>query len=271
MEGVRPLLLLLLPSLCLAQKLPDLSYDAKAPLAIQEKPVKDYGNARLLDLSFASPRGGRVTAYAVLPARAARAGIVWQHWGQGDRSSFLPDALSLAERGAASILVDAPFRRPGAKPAKTPHAELQEWLHAAVDIRRAADLLVTRYAVPAARLAYVGHSYGATLGGVIAAGEPRFKSLVLMGGFASMTGPLSAIDAERFIGRAAPASVLLQFARYDRFVTEEQAQRYIQAAGPAGTAKWYECGHEFNDPQAIKDRGDWLAKRLDLAGANYVA
>lgn len=255
-----------------AQKLPDLSYDAKAPLAIEEKPVKDYEASRLMDLSFASPRGGRVTAYALIPTRGKRpAGIVWQHWGQGDRSSFLPEALALAERGAASILINAPFRRAGAHPARAPGAELKEWLHAAVDIRRAADVLTTRYGVPATRLAYVGHSYGATLGGVIAAGEPRFRSLVLMGGLAGMPGPLAAIDAERFIGQAAPGTVLLQFARFDRFVSEEQAQRTINAAGKAATVRWYECGHEFNDTQSIKERGEWLARRLDLAGANYVA
>ena len=255
-----------------AQKLPDISYDARVPLAVEEKPVKDYGTSRLVDLSFASPRGGRVPAYAVIPARGGHpAGIVWQHWGQGDRSSFLPEALALAERGAASLLVDAPFRRTAARPAKTPEAELKEWLQAAVDIRRAADVLMSHYGVPAARLAYVGHSFGATLGGVIAGGEPRFRSLVLMGGFASMPGKLSALDAERFIGQAATGSVLLQFARYDRFVAEEQAQRYIKAAGKAATARWYECGHEFNDAQSTKERQDWLARKLDLAGANYVA
>ena len=184
MEGCRAVILsLLMGCLLQAQKLPDISYDSKIPLAIEEKPVKDDGTSRLVDLSFASPRGGRVSAYAVLPARGAHpAGIVWQHWGQGDRSSFLRRRWPWRERGAASVLVDAPFRRAGARPAKSPEAELKEWLQAAVDIRRAADILITRYGVPAARLAYVGHSYGATLGGVIAAGEPRFRSLVLMGG-----------------------------------------------------------------------------------------
>jgi dienelactone hydrolase len=191
--------------------------------------------------------------------------------GPGRPLQLSSEALALAERGAASILVNAPFRRAGALPGKTPQSELKEWLQAAVDIRRAADVLLSRYGVPPARLAYVGHSYGATLGGVIAAGEPRFRSLVLMGGVATMSGPLSAIDAERFIGQAAPGSVLLQFARYDRFVTEEQAQRYADAAGKAATVRWYECGHEFNDAQSTKERAEWLARRLDLAGATYVA
>ncbi len=261
--------------------LPDISYDPKAPLALQESPVKDFGFARLIDISYDSPRGGRVTAYAVVPARPVRAGIVWQHWGQGDRSSLLPEALNMARRGAASILINFPANRPNPPQAKTSEEGLAFWLQDAVDIRRAADILVEHYGAPTARLAYVGHSYGATMGGVVAVGERRFRALVLMGGFASIgdailhpkQGPagdpndariFSAIDAERFIGRAAPAAVLLQFARYDRFVSEEQANRYAAAARSPKLIRWYECGHEFNDAQSAADREHWLAVQLSL-------
>jgi len=263
-------------------KPPDLSYDSHAPLGFQQSLVKDYGYCRLFDVSYASPRGGRVTAYAVVPAGSAHpAGIVWQHWGQGDRSSFLPEAFSLAHRGAASILINSPGNRPNATPPKTAEDSLAWWLQDVVDIRRAADALVQQYSVPETRLAYVGHSYGATLGGSVAASERRFRALVLMGGFASLgdsirhpkSGPagdeptaqlFSVIDADRYIGHAAPAALLLQFARYDRYVTEEQANRYAAAASEPKTVRWYECGHEFNDGKSAADREDWLAKQLSL-------
>jgi dienelactone hydrolase len=262
--------------------LPEISYDAKAPLAIEEPPVKDFGFARLLDLSYKSPRGGRVTAYALIPAGAPRGGIVWQHWGQGDRSSMLPEALNLARRGAASILINFPQNRPDTPQPKTTAESLAQWLQDAVDIRRAVDMLEDHYHVPPARLAYVGHSYGATLGGVIAVGERRFKALVLMGGFASISDAIlhpkrgepgtaedaktfAAIDAERFIGNAAPAALLFQFARYDRFVSEAQADRYAAAASGPKVVKWYDCGHEFNDALSAGDRDDWLAQQLSLA------
>jgi dienelactone hydrolase len=288
----RRLSLAALIAACFAQQRPpDISYDAAAPLEFRETMVKDYGDARLLDVSYASPRGGRVTAYAIVPARPAHpAGIVWQHWGQGDRSSFLPEALALARKGAASILVNAPWLRAGAKPANTPEEELAQWLQSAVDIRRAADALVRQYGVQAARLGYVGHSYGATLGGVIAVGERRFRALVLMGGFASLSdamlhpkqGPaptgertrksaaaLAAIDAERYIGQAAPAALLLQFARYDHFIDQRQADRYAAAASNPKDVRWYECGHEFNDPESARDREAFLDKALGLSA--YVA
>jgi pimeloyl-ACP methyl ester carboxylesterase len=218
-------------------QLPDISYDPQAPLALQESLVKDFGYAKLLDISYASPRGGRVTAYAMIPNAVAHpAGIVWQHWGQGDRSSMLPEAMSLARRDAACILINSPSNPPNAPQPKTPEEGLALWLQDAVDIRPAADALVQHYGVPVTRLAYVGHSYGATLGGVVAVGERRFRALVLMGAFASIsesilhpkTGPAgdkhlaeiyAAIDAQRFIGDAA---LFLQFARYDRFITEDK-------------------------------------------------
>jgi hypothetical protein len=75
----------------------------------------------------------------------------------------------------------------------------------------------------------------------------------------------SAMDAERFIGQAAPAALFLQFARYDRFITEEQANRYAKAASTPKLVRWYECGHEFNDAQSTADRENWLARQLSLS------
>jgi hypothetical protein len=161
MARVFPVPLLAFCSMLSAQapKTPDISYDPQTPLALQQSPVKDLGYAKLLDISYASPRGGRVTAYAVIPsAMADPAGIVWQHWGQGDRSSMLPEAISMARRGAASILINSPANRPNPPQPKTPEEGLALWLQDAVDIRRAADALVKDYGVPATRLAYVGHS-----------------------------------------------------------------------------------------------------------------
>lgn len=288
-KGMTRVLVALLPAVCSmlyaqAPKLPDVSYSPQEPLALQESPVKDLGSAKLLDISYASPRGGRVNAYAVIPnAAAPGAGIVWQHWGQGDRSSLLPEAIVMARRGAASILINSPTNRPNPPEVKTAEESLALWLQDVVDIRRAADTLVQHYGVPVTRLAYVGHSYGATLGGVVALAERRFRALVLMGGYASISDTLlhpkngsqgdkhlaeifSAIDAERFIGQAAPAALLLQFARYDRFVTEDQANRFAKATSAPKLVRWYDCGHEFNDSQSATDRQDWLAQQLSLTG-----
>jgi hypothetical protein len=262
--------------------LPDISYDPKAPLEFQHASIKDFGYARLLDISYASPRGGRVTGYAVVPSGTPHpAGVVWQHWGQGDRSSMLPEALVMSRRGAASILINSPTNRPNAPQPRTPDAMVAVWLQDALDPRRVVDVLIQQFAAPETRLAYVGHSYGATLGGLIAVAERRFRALVRMGGYASLSDSLlhpktgqpvdpavaaafGTIDAEQYIGQAAPAALFLQFARYDRYISDEQANRYAAAASNPKLVRWYDCGHEFNDTQSARDREGWLAEQLAL-------
>ena len=66
----------------------------------------------MYDLTYASPKGGRVTAYLVAPAgKGPFAGLVFGHWGPGNRTEFLPEATLYARAGAASLLVDYPWVR----------------------------------------------------------------------------------------------------------------------------------------------------------------
>ena len=137
-----------------------------------------------------------------IPTRGAHpAGIVWQHWGQGDGPA-LPEALALAERGAASVLVDAPFRRAGARPAKSPQAELKQWLQAAVDIRRAADILITRYGVPAARPGLRGAQLWCYAGRRDRCRRAAFPVAGTDGRIREHERQALRMDAERFIGQS---------------------------------------------------------------------
>src|SRR5258708_18639444 len=76
-------MLLLLTSLpLLAQKSDWFEYDRSAPLDYRETLLSTRDGVRVYDSSYASPKGGRVRAYTVVPDRKGRfAGIVWQHGG----------------------------------------------------------------------------------------------------------------------------------------------------------------------------------------------
>ncbi len=265
------------------------AYDAATPLDVKQVSVEERAGAKVFDLTYASPQGGRVPAYLVMPAgKGPFAGIVFMHWGQGNRSEFLAEALLIARAGAASIMIDAPYWRPEHKQAACSEAERGEYIQMINDLRRALDVLLSHPEVDKKRLAYVGHSLGATWGGTLAVVERRFHWHVLMGGLPSLAEAiredvaasppppdqrqkledclktLEPIESIRWVGKAAPAAILFQFARVDRFISAKAAQQYFDAASQPKIIKWYEGGHEFSDPAALSDRMEWLEQRLKL-------
>lgn len=269
------------------------SYDARAPLDFQERSKEDVRGVKVLDVSYASPKGGQVTAYLVVPpGKGPFAGLVFVHWGQGDRTEFLAEGVMLAEAGAESLLIDAPYNRPGAPLIDTfthPEVERADYVQLVVDVRRGVDLLLSRPEVEGKRIGYVGHSLGATWGGPLAAADKRIKALVLMGGLPTLTDfsgdtyiatmtrkaysaeqignyvkVISPINPENFVGQSSPAVLFFQFARHDRYITPKFAQEYFDAAGQPKQQKFYFCSHEFDDPAALMDRDQFLQKHLGL-------
>lgn len=41
-------------------------------------------------------------------------------------------------------------------------------------------------------------------------------------------------------------------------------EHYAAAASDPKKVLYYDTGHDLNDPQALKDRYDWLEKQIDL-------
>jgi len=279
------------------QARPLFDYDAKAPLGVQEKGVEARGAARVRDLSFASPLGGRAPVYVVEPAAAPApgrrfAGLVFLHHGQGSRATFLDEAVSLAGRGVVSVLLEAPENREGAldAPPFDPEAEERDIRQTVIDLRRAFDLLVARPDVDPRRLAYVGWSLGATMGSRLAGVEPRAKGFIMMAGWASYTraardghGVFGAVfhawldataqadwlrrieplDGTHFMAGDAP--MLLQFARRDAYISRLDAALYAAAAFPGAESREYDAGHfELGTADAARDREEWLARLLAL-------
>src|SRR6267143_4582834 len=72
-------------------------YDSKAPLDIQEAGVEHRGKVAIHDISYASPKGGRVPAYLVVPeGKRPFAAVLWGHWywsnsALRNRSEFLDE------------------------------------------------------------------------------------------------------------------------------------------------------------------------------------
>ena len=276
-------------------------YDRKAPLNIREEHREEREGAIVIDLSYDSPRGGRVPAYLVLPrGRGPFAGILFGHWMMPrspvrNRKEFLDEALLFARSGTAALLTDAPLVRPGFIQEKRgldgqiQNAEASR--QQVIDFRRGVDLLLARGDIDASRLAYVGHSYNAHTGGILCGIEKRIGSFVLMAGvfadekyifdsdrpeikrFREQNGEKALHDFFRqyafddpihFIGRSAPAGVFLQFGRDDESIPEKLAQNYFQRFAEPKKIAFYKAGHALND-EARADRIRWLAERLKLS------
>jgi dienelactone hydrolase len=271
-------------------------YDSKQPLDVQEKLLHQRDQVKVYDMTYASPKGGRVTAYLVMPnGKGPFAGLVFGHWGPGNRTEFLPEATVYARAGAVSLLVDYPWvrRAPWRKQLKSaddPEADHQAYVQAVIDLRRGIDLLASRPDVDPKRLAYVGHSYGAQWGAILSAVDDRLKGIVLMGGIPDQAAIYRDNDdpavveyrattpkdkqeaylkscertaAVRYVPHAS-APLLFQFARYERYFDRAAMDRYQKAAREPKEVKWYDTGHELNDPQALLDRAAWLRDRVRL-------
>jgi dienelactone hydrolase len=272
-----------------------LDYDSKAPLDIQEAGVEHRGNVAIHDISYASPKGGRVPAYLVIPeGKRPFAAVLWGHWYWPNsdffnRKEFLDEAVALAHAGVISLLPTGPGARVGHVQDKDPLSDKQvtDLVQAIVDMRRGADLLLLRKDVDPNRLAYVGHSYNATVGGFLSGIDKRFNAFVLMAGglsdevdmkteefqqFRQKLGPEKVdaftakyawTDPGKFASHAAPATVFLQYATQEKFLTAERARQYAANVSEPKQFKLYDAPHALN-AAARRDRIAFLSDQLKL-------
>jgi dienelactone hydrolase len=278
-----------------ADMLRHFDYDRKAPLDVRDRGVERRGDVSIHDISYASPKGGRVPAYLVVPrGRGPFAAVIWGHWYmQGseflNRKEFLTEAVALAPAGVVSLLLDYPVARPGHADDSSDLNEQQvaDRVQAIVDSCRAADLLLARPDVDARRLAYVGHSYNAATGAFLSGIDRRFKAFVLMAGILSDEVTVKAremqeyrrrvgadkfdafmarnswLDQGKYVSRAAPAVVFLQYASQEPFLTPDRDREYAAVVSEPKRFKLYDAPHALN-AEARRDRIAFLTEQLGL-------
>jgi cephalosporin-C deacetylase-like acetyl esterase len=255
-------------------------YDRARPLDVRESEVA------LRNVSYADASGQRAEATVVAPVAAGRhPGVLFVHWYEepaqnADRTQFLPDALALARRGVASLLVDTPWSAPEWFNTRDPADDLAMSVRQVKALRRQLDVLASLDQVDPMRIAFVGHDFGAMFGAVVASVDRRPKALVFVAGTVDFSDwyllgrkldaaarrkveqELAPLAPVRHVARVAPAALLFQFARKDPYVPREAADALVSAASDPKEARFYDCGHEMNR-DAMRDRVDWLVRTLD--------
>jgi cephalosporin-C deacetylase-like acetyl esterase len=270
-------------------------YDRQLPLEIKQIGVERRGDARVYDITYASPKGGVVPAYLVVPkGKGPFAAVIWGHWYWGNsavrnRKEFLDEAVALAPGGVVSLLTDGPIARAGHVENKDPlsEQEIADLVQQVTDMRRGVDLLLARKDVDPKRIAYVGHSYNSVVGAILSGVERRFKAFVLMAGTMSdeitMKTPeyqeyrqkvgaekhdafveqYSWIDQGKYVSHAAPAVVFLQYGSQEKFLTPARARLYAAVVSEPKRFELYDAPHALN-AAARRDRIAFLTQQLKL-------
>jgi hypothetical protein len=254
-------------------------YDRSAPLDLKENSSEEKDGAMVHEITYASPRGGRVTATLVTPHTTGReVGLIFAHGAGGRRRDFLPEAMLFAEVGAVSLLIDDPCARPSKWRRDIfdfdkPDQARAGFIQAIIDLRRGVDLLSARPDVDPNRLGFVGFSFGATLGGILCGVEQRIQAYALMGtvlrftdfwqrrgldAYIRATAPFNVVN---YIGHASPAAVLYQFGRQDANVPEQDAIEFYRFGPEPKDIRWWDGGHQQNI-EATRQRVEWFHTKL---------
>ncbi|MFW6078853.1 MAG: SUMF1/EgtB/PvdO family nonheme iron enzyme [Gemmatimonadota bacterium] len=135
----------------------------------------------------------------------------------------------------------------------------------AKDLGRSIDYAETRDDLDAERLAFYGFSWGARMGGLLPAVEPRIDVAVLTGGGLKFQRALPEADPFNFVPRVT-VPVLMLNGRYDHFYPLETAQRpMFELLGTPREHKRHvvaEDGHFVPRDQLIRETLDWLDRYL---------
>ena len=262
------------------------SYDAA-----KSGPVT-YGAPRTLapgiasrSFEFVSASGKKVIGEIIAgSATTPQPGLLFVHWlgepATTNHREFEHDAQALAARGATSVLIDTIwaaadwFKHMGA----SVEADSLETIDQVVDMRTAIDLLIVQKNVDPARIAFVGHDFGAMLGALMASVETRPQYWVYLAGNPVLSSwytlgkksathdqyvaAMARFDVLAALRASKPKGVLLQFSAHDEYVTPGEALTFFNAAPLPRGAFFYDADHGLATPQVFRDRQAWLTEQL---------
>jgi len=286
------------------QRVHRFDYDPKTPLDVQDAGSQNRDGIQVQTVSYASLKGGRVPAYLVLPkGKGPFPAIIYAHWAMKgssmrDKTEFLDEALVMARAGVLSLLIDAPFARPGFVESPDPLGpqETNALFQQILDVRRGVDLLTSRSDVDPGRLAFVGHSFDTQVRAVLTGVEDRIQSYVLVCGVQAVADEVMSNDPEmtairaklgdenvrnylatydwldpvHYISHAAPSAIFFQHARVDGIAGGGPAEHFYSIASEPKLLKLYDAPHALN-AQARHDRVEWLQKQLRVKSVDYKA
>lgn len=288
-SAATPLILLFLCGTAAAQK-NLFEYDRSKPVKVEVINSEIENGLIIEDVEWSVTATQKADALAVRPAKPKKPAplVILQHWGGGTKEDFRADAIAFAKKGFHAVSVDAPWLW---TTFDTSVNRLRNYPDDIINsVKAIRQLIDWYYGIKGSpkKVYYVGHSYGATLGGLIVGVEPRIRAAVLMAGlgsvsnsmiddpkgfwekdkterkalFDSVTHRLSLMEPELFINRS-KACIFHQAASNDQLLTRQQSERYIKATRNLDKVQWYPTDHIFKNDPALKDRVKWIAGKAE--------
>jgi dienelactone hydrolase len=239
------------------------------------------------DVSIAVPGQQSVEAWLVRPSGPAApqslAGVIYLHWleppaSTQNRSEFLDEAVTVADRGVVAILPNLTF--PWTGQVFGDERDVTSVLAQAAAVAATYRTLLAQPGVDPQRIAVVGHDYGAMYGSILAASEPTITATVLMASDATWANWFSiffrsldtvspayhasfaGLDPVDNVGRMR-ADRYFQWSGRDPFVPPDVPAVFQTADPEAKVSLYADTGH-FLDQNAKKDRLAWVLDRLGV-------
>lgn len=225
--------------------------------------------------------GGGRTAYLVRPSQPNGAGVLFLHWldesPTANRSQFLTEAERLAHAGVVSLLPQLDF--PWNSPPTGAREDLKRIQAETAALKQAYESLVGAIGVEEARVALVGHDFGAMhgmslfgvvelVGAVLIAATPRWADWFLR--FWPIAGDrfdylraLNSVDPITAVV-AADCPLLFQFGKSDFYIAAMTGLELFEAAPEPKQLLSYESGHGMEGEEIQNDRVSFLTDLLRI-------
>jgi hypothetical protein len=212
--------------------------------------------------------------------------IIFQHWGEGDKSEFLEEAKVFSKKGFVCILPDGPWLCPGTTISSFKRQGYDMYRQCAMNDMTAIDLVLQTMHIDTTHIYFVGHSFGCNTGAILSAIDPRIDYFIFMAGLPAMTKNLQEtqlpdfvewrnaepvqfnnwiratriLDAELYLPfKTVPC--LIQVANQDEYISNAENDTFIAITPDPKTVKKYDSNHALNE-KAKKDRRSWIFKQL---------
>lgn len=267
---------------------PLFEYDNAVPLDVEVQSTTTAHDIVTRTITYASSTGETVPAALVAPtSHAGMPGLIWLC----PCGPVVDRAQEFAPLGAIVITINPPQARRDAFLTFTAQ-DRDDIVELIVELRRAVDVLLAEGADPN-RIAFVGYSWGAAMGGLFAGIESRLHAAAFMfgdGGLVEHTletpeglgaTPVTAAALDAWLTAIEPleslyfiphasAALLFQNGMHDESVAEVSARRFQEAASQPKDVRWYDSGHDPTPdaPQVWCDLAKWLEVELELSTAD---